>query len=67
MSAMLVHTAEQFVPSLSCLEVEIAIAKLKSDQILAELIQTRGETLLRSINPFILFGNCLISGRSPFD
>jgi hypothetical protein len=51
-----VHTAEPLVPSLSCLEVEIAIAKLKkyksigSDQILAELIQAGGEILLSAIH-----------------
>jgi hypothetical protein len=44
-------TAEQLVPGPSHLEVEIAIAKLRkckspgSDQILAELIQARGEML----------------------
>jgi hypothetical protein len=41
-----VHTAEPLTPGRSCLEVEIAIAKLKkykssgSDQIPTELIQT---------------------------
>jgi hypothetical protein len=46
-----VYTAEPLVPGPS-LEVEIEIAKLKkykspgSDQILAELIQARGDTLL---------------------
>jgi hypothetical protein len=47
------HTAEELVPGPSLLEVEIAIAKLKkykspgSDQIPAELIQARGEILVR--------------------
>jgi hypothetical protein len=47
-----VHTAESLVYGPSCLEVEIAISKLKkygspgSDQISAELIQAGGETLL---------------------
>jgi hypothetical protein len=48
-----VHTAEPLVPGPSCLEVEIATAKLKKykspgrDQIPAELIDSsRGETLL---------------------
>jgi hypothetical protein len=53
-----VHTAEPLVPGPSGPEVEIAIAKLKkykslgSDQILAELIQARGEILLSAINKF---------------
>jgi hypothetical protein len=44
-----VHTAELLVPGPSCLEVEIAVAKLKkyklpsNDEILAELIQAEGE------------------------
>jgi hypothetical protein len=68
-----IYTAKSLGPDPSSLEVDTAIAKLKkyklpsSDQILAELIQAGCETLLRSINPFILFGiwkNCLISGRS---
>jgi hypothetical protein len=68
-----VHTVELLVSGSSCLEVEITIAKFKkykspgSDQILAELIQAGGETLLRSINSFTLFAirkNCLISGRN---
>jgi hypothetical protein len=47
--------AEPLVPCPSCLETETAIANLKyklpgSDQILAELIQAGGETLL-SLNP----------------
>jgi hypothetical protein len=47
-----VCTAEPLVSASSCLEFEIAIAKLKkykspgSDQILAELIQAEGETLM---------------------
>jgi hypothetical protein len=47
--------AEPLVPGPSRLDVEIAIAKLKkykspgSDQIPAELIQARGETLLSAI------------------
>jgi hypothetical protein len=51
-----VHTAEPLVPGSSCLEDEIAIAKLKkykspsSDQIAAELIQAGGETLLSVIH-----------------
>jgi hypothetical protein len=51
-----VHTAEPFVPSPSCLEVEIAVAKLKkyksssSDQIQAELIQAGGKILLSAIH-----------------
>jgi hypothetical protein len=45
------HTAEPLVPNPSYFEVEIAIANLKSykspgsDQISAELVQTRGEIL----------------------
>jgi hypothetical protein len=47
-----VHTDEPFVPGLSCLDVEIVIAKLKrykspySDQIQAELIPAGGKILL---------------------
>jgi hypothetical protein len=47
-----IHTAEPLVPCPSCLEVKIAIAKLKkykspgSDQIPAGLIQAGGESLL---------------------
>jgi hypothetical protein len=47
-----IHTAEPLLPGPSRLEVEIAIAKLKrykslsSDEILAEVIQAGGETLL---------------------
>jgi hypothetical protein len=54
-----VHTAESLVPGLSCLEVEIATAKLKkykssgSDPIPAELIQAGGETLLSTIHKLI--------------
>jgi hypothetical protein len=50
-----VHTAEPLVPGPSCLEVEIAIAKLKkykspgSDEIPAELIQAGGEILLSTL------------------
>jgi hypothetical protein len=67
------HMAEQLVPGPNCLEVEIAVAKLKkykssgSDQILAELIQAGGEILLSVIHKLILFGigmNCLISVMS---
>jgi hypothetical protein len=49
-------TAEPLVPGPNCLEVEIAIAKLKkykspgSDQLPAELIQVGGETLLSVIH-----------------
>jgi hypothetical protein len=51
-----VHTTEPLIPSPSGLEVEIAFAKLKkyespgSDQILAQLIQAGGETLLSAIH-----------------
>jgi hypothetical protein len=54
-----VHMAEPLVPGPSCLEVEIAIAKLQkykspcSDQILAELIQAGGEILLPAIHKLI--------------
>jgi hypothetical protein len=54
-----VHTAEPLVPGPSRLEVEIAIAKMKeykspgNDQILTELIQAGGETLLSEIHKFI--------------
>jgi hypothetical protein len=54
-----VHTAEPLVPGPSCLEVEIAIAKLKtykspgSDQILAELIQAGAGILLSAIHKLI--------------
>jgi hypothetical protein len=52
-------TAEALVPGPSHLEVEIAGAKLKkyklpgSDQILAELIQARGEILLCALHKLI--------------
>jgi hypothetical protein len=55
-----VHTAEPLVPGPSCLEMEIAIAKLKkykspgSDQIPAELIQAVGEVLLSAIHKLII-------------
>jgi hypothetical protein len=51
-----VHTAKPLVPGPSCLEVEIATAKLKkyklpgTDQIPAELIHAGSETLLSEIN-----------------
>jgi hypothetical protein len=54
-----VHMAEPLVPGPSCLEVEIAIAKLKkykspgSDQIPAELIRAGGEILLSEIHKLI--------------
>jgi hypothetical protein len=54
-----VHTSEPLVPGPSHLEVEIAIAKLKKytspdrDQILAELIQARGEILPSEIHKLI--------------
>jgi hypothetical protein len=47
-----IHTAEQLVPDPSPVDIEIAIAKLKRHksagniQILAQLIQAGGETLL---------------------
>jgi hypothetical protein len=47
--------------------VEIAIAKLYSDHISAELIQAGRKILLRTIYSLILFAignNCLISGTS---
>jgi hypothetical protein len=50
-----VHTAEPLVPGTGCFEVKIVIAKLKkykssdSDQITAELIQTRGRALYSEI------------------
>jgi hypothetical protein len=68
------HTAEPLVPDPRRLEVEIAIAKLKkhkspgSDEILAELIQAGGETLLYVIHKLINSvwnkKELLISGRS---
>jgi hypothetical protein len=54
-----VHAAEPLVPGPSCLEVEIAIAKLRkyklpgSDHIPAELIQTEGEILQYVIHKLI--------------
>ena len=66
--------AEPPVPEPSASEVELAIEKPKNhkspgiDQIQAELIKTRGKTILCQIHKlFILFGirrNCLRSGRS---
>jgi hypothetical protein len=53
-----VQAAKPLVPGPSSFEVETAIAKLKykspgSDQILAELIQAGGETLLSAIHKLI--------------
>jgi hypothetical protein len=54
-----VHTAEPLVPGTSRLEVEIAIAKLKSnkssgsDQIPVELVQAGGEILMCAIHKLI--------------
>jgi hypothetical protein len=54
-----VHAAEPLVPGPSCLELEIAIAKLKkykspgNDQIPAELIQAGGKMLLSAIHKLI--------------
>jgi hypothetical protein len=54
-----IHTSESSVPGPSHLEVETAIAKLKkykspgSDQILAELYQAGGETLVSVIHKLI--------------
>jgi hypothetical protein len=54
-----VHMAEPLVPGSSCLEVEIAIAKLKKykssggNEILAEPIQAGNETLLSVIHKLI--------------
>jgi hypothetical protein len=54
-----IYTAESLVPGPSHLEVKFAITKLKkckspgSDQILAEVIQSRGETLVSLIQKFI--------------
>jgi hypothetical protein len=57
-----VHTAEPLVPGPSHLEAGIA------DEILAELIQVAGETLLSEIHKLIILfrkrKNCLINGRS---
>jgi hypothetical protein len=53
------HTAVPLVPGPICLEVEIAIAKLKkynspgSDQIPAKLIQAVGEILMSAIHKLI--------------
>jgi hypothetical protein len=53
--------AEPLVPGPSCLEGEIAIAKLKkykspgSDQIPAQLIQAEGEILLSEIHKLIKY------------
>jgi hypothetical protein len=70
-----IHTAEPLVPAPSPFAVEIVIVKFIKyklphiDQILAKLIQARGETLHSEIhNSLILFGirtNFLSSGRSP--
>jgi hypothetical protein len=52
-------TAEPLITGLSCLEVQATIAKLSnykspgSDQILAELIQAGGETLVSVIHKLI--------------
>jgi hypothetical protein len=51
-----VHTAEPLVPGPSRLEVEIAIAKLKSinlQAVIKFLIQAGGETLLSEIHKLI--------------
>jgi hypothetical protein len=54
-----VHMAEPLVPGPSCLEAEIAIAKLKkykspgSDQIPAELLQAGSEILLSAIHKLV--------------
>jgi hypothetical protein len=54
-----IHTAEPLVPGPSHLEVEVSIAKLKkykspgSDQILADLYQAGGETLVSVIHKLI--------------
>jgi hypothetical protein len=54
-----VHKAEPLVSGPSCLEDEIAIAKLKKykspggDQILTELIQAAGEILLSALHKLI--------------
>jgi hypothetical protein len=54
-----IHTAEPLVPEPSLVEVEIPIGKLKSymspgtDQIPAEMIKARGETLNSKINRLI--------------
>jgi hypothetical protein len=54
-----IHTPEWLVRSPNHCEVEIAIAKLKkykclgSDQILAKVIQARGETLVTAVHKII--------------
>jgi hypothetical protein len=54
-----IHTVEPLVPGPSCLEVEIAFAKLKkykppgSDEIPAELIPAGGKILLSAIHKLI--------------
>jgi hypothetical protein len=54
-----IYTAEPLIPGSSHLEVQISIAKLKiyespgSDQILAELYQAGGETLVSVIHKLI--------------
>jgi hypothetical protein len=54
-----VHMAEPLVPCPSCLEAEIAVAKLKkykspfSDEIPSELIQAGGKILLSAIHKLI--------------
>jgi hypothetical protein len=67
-----IHIIEPRIPGPSHLKVEIAIAKLKkykssgSDQILAELIQAGGETLV-SVTNSVSFGirkNYLSSGKN---
>jgi hypothetical protein len=55
------HTAEPLVPDPSLFEFEIAVSKCKrykspgNDQILAELIQAGGETLLHRLHPVVFF------------
>jgi hypothetical protein len=72
---MEVHTAEPLLPGPNHREFEIYIAKLKkpksagSDQTLAELILTDGETLMSEVHKPItsiwIRKTCLISGKSP--
>jgi hypothetical protein len=56
---MEIHTAEPLMPVPGLFEVETAMAKLKryklpgADQILAEVIQTGGETLCSEIHKLI--------------
>jgi hypothetical protein len=56
-----IHTAQLLVPEPSLVKVEITIGKLKSykspgtDQILAELIKARGETLCPEIHKLVCF------------